>query len=72
MEYIQQKDIKSTNPMSTINWARKYKIQYDVFVFLGITKMNLRNIKYIKKKYEEFLKKRVKYAFFNINKSILI
>lgn len=72
MEYIQQKDIKSTNPMSTINWARKYKIQYDVFVFLGITKMNLRNIKYIKKKYEEFLNKRVKYAFFNINKSILI
>lgn len=60
MDCVQQKNIRNVNPMSTIDWAIKYKIEYDIFIFLGITKMNLKNIKHIKKKYEHFLKRRAK------------
>lgn len=49
-----------------MDWAIENKKEYDVFVFLGTNKMNLKNIKKAKKEYQEFSKKSLKYAIFNI------
>lgn len=43
-----------------MNWAKENNKEYDVFVFLGINKMNLNNIKLSIKEYQTFLKKPVK------------
>jgi len=51
-----------------MDWARQHNKEYDVFVFLGTNKMNLKNaIKYIKE-YRAFLKKPIKYASIKILK----
>lgn len=49
-----------------MDWAIENEREYDVFVFLGTNKMNLKNIKKAKKEYQEFSKKSIKYAIFNI------
>lgn len=46
-----------------MNWAKENNKKYDVFVFLGTNKMNLKNINKAVKEYQEFLKKSVKYVF---------
>lgn len=49
-----------------MRWTKKKKQEYDVFVFLGTNTMNLYNINKAIKEYQTFLKKPVKYTFFNI------
>lgn len=44
-------------------WAKENNKQYDVFVFLGTNKMNLRDIKKTIKEYQAFFNKKVKYVF---------
>lgn len=45
-------------------WAKENNKQYDVFVFLGTNKMNLRDIKKTIKEYQAFFNKKVKYVFY--------
>lgn len=49
-----------------MDWAIENKREYDIFVFLGTNKMNLKDIKKAKKEYQEFSKKSIKYAIINI------
>lgn len=59
-----EKDIPDVNPLSTMIWAKEKKKECDVFVFLGSNKMDLKNIKEVKKEYQHFSNKPVKYVNF--------
>jgi hypothetical protein len=47
-----------------LNWAKENNKEYDIFVFLGTNKMNLKNIDGAIKEYQTALKKKVKYVSF--------
>ncbi|VVC28670.1 Hypothetical protein CINCED_3A009897 [Cinara cedri] len=53
-------DDSNMDHLSSINWARQNKQNYDLFVLLGTNQMNLRNIKKAIKKYQKFSQKTVK------------
>lgn len=53
-------NIPDINPLSIMNWAKENSKEYDVFVFLGTNKMNVKSIKLSIKEYQKFSKKSVK------------
>jgi len=54
---------RAIRPLSTVNWAKKRNKIFDVFLFLGTTKMDLKGIRKTKANYEAFSNSKIKYVF---------
>jgi len=54
---------RSIKPLSSIKWAQKQEKMYDVFLFLGTSKMDFQNIKKTKASYEAHTNIKTKYVF---------
>lgn len=54
---------RGIRPLSTVNWAKNYEKNIDVFLFLGTAEMNLRGIRKAKANYEAFSNSKIKYVF---------
>lgn len=54
--------VPNVKPLCTMNWARKYNRIYDVFLFLGTTKMDYNNLKKTKANYEALTNSKIKYV----------
>jgi len=54
---------RGIRPLNTINWAKKYEKNVDVFLFLGTGGMNLNGIRKAKANYEAFSNSKIKYVF---------
>lgn len=63
---MDKKHIPDVDPQFVMDWAFENKREFDVFVFLGTNKMNLKDFRKAKKEYQELSKKSIKYAIFNI------
>jgi len=54
---------RAIRPLNTVNWAKKQDKIFDVFLFLGTSKMDLRGIRQTKANYEAFSNSKIKYVF---------
>ncbi|XP_060851709.1 uncharacterized protein LOC132930067 [Rhopalosiphum padi] len=62
-----EKVISEVYPQATFKWARDHKKKFDVFVFMGTNKMNLRLFKKVIKGYQTHFKNPVKVIIFCLN-----
>lgn len=58
-----QNNYPLVSPVSTMQDAIKSDAKYDVFMFLGSSRLFLKNIQKAKQQYQQFSKKSVKYVF---------
>ncbi|XP_060847363.1 uncharacterized protein LOC132926954 [Rhopalosiphum padi] len=52
--------IRNVKPLTTLQWCKKHNQMYDVFVFLGTNKMDLKRIRKAKANYEAFSNSKIK------------
>lgn len=56
--------VRNVRPLNTLEWSKECNIMYDVFLFVGTNKMDLRMIRKAKAEYEaHFSNSKIKYVF---------
>lgn len=64
LEQKNNKRVRNVRPLDTFEWSKECNLMYDVFLFVGTNKMDLRMIRKAKADYEAyFSNSKIKYVF---------